>query len=99
MLRRYGYGRLGTAMLWRLWDRTYRTHEPAPVRQFRSALLMLDGDAAGQSAIEAIAQRLGPVGYESRCHLRPGVQLDQLAPRGINDMLSPPVRAHATRGS
>ncbi len=57
-------------------------------RQFRAALLMLDGDTAGQSATEVIAQRLAPVMRVSVIHLRPGVQPDQLVPREINDMLS-----------
>ncbi len=57
-------------------------------RQFRTALLMLDGDAAGRSATEIIQQRLTPVMKVDAIHLGPGVQPDQLGPREINDMLA-----------
>jgi len=66
-------------------------------RQFRSALLMLDGDTAGQSATEAIARRLAPVMKVNTIHLKPGVQPDQLAPTEINNMLSGRMRSMAGR--
>jgi len=66
-------------------------------RQFRSALLMLDGDTAGQSATEAIARRLAPVMKVNTIHLKPGVQPDQLAPTEINNMLSGHMRSMAGR--
>lgn len=55
---------------------------------FRSAVLMLDGDAAGRSASEAIARRLSQVMPVEAIHLKSGVQPDQLSPREINEMLS-----------
>ena len=64
-------------------------------RQFRPALPMLDGDAAGQSAIEAIAQQLGPVGYESRCD--PFKAGRAAGPTGSERNQRYAVRAHATR--
>jgi DNA primase len=57
-------------------------------RHFRSALLMLDGDAAGQTATEASMRRLAPVMKVGAISLEPGVQPDQLASREINAMLS-----------
>jgi hypothetical protein len=57
-------------------------------KHFRSAVLMLDGDAAGQAATEAITQRLSQIMDVEPIHLKPGVQPDQLAPREMNDTLS-----------
>jgi 5S rRNA maturation endonuclease (ribonuclease M5) len=57
-------------------------------QHFRSAVLMLDGDAAGQSATDAITRRLAQIMNVDPIHLKAGVQPDQLAPREINDMLS-----------
>ena len=57
-------------------------------KHFRSAVLMLNGDAAGQAATEAITQRLSQIMDVEPIHLKPGVQPDQLAPREINDTLS-----------
>lgn len=62
----------------------------------RSAVLMLDGDAAGQSATEAVTWRLSQVMETDVIHLKWGVQPDQLAPREINDILSGHLRP--TRG-
>jgi DNA primase len=57
-------------------------------KHFRSTVLMLDGDAAGQAATEAITRRLSQVMDVEPIHLKPGVQPNQLAPREINDTLS-----------
>ena len=54
-------------------------------KHFRSTGLMLDGDAAGRAATEAITRRLTQVIDVEPIHLKPGVQPDQLAPREIND--------------
>jgi DNA primase len=64
---------------------------------FRSAVLMLDGDAAGWSATEAIMRRLAPIMKVDAIHMGPGVQPDQLAPKEINSLLSGHVR-RAARG-
>ncbi len=61
-------------------------------QKFRSAVLMLDGDAAGQAATEAITRRLSQAMDVVPIHLQPGVQPDQLAPKEINDLLSGHVR-------
>ena len=55
-------------------------------KHFRSAVLMLDGDTAGQAATEAITRRLSQVMDVEPIHLKPEVQPDQLALREINDM-------------
>jgi len=67
-------------------------------KHFRSAVLMLDGDAAGQAATEAITPRLSQVMDVDPIHLKPGVQPDQLALREINDTLSGHVRPARGRG-
>jgi hypothetical protein len=56
-------------------------------KHFHSAVLMLDGDVAGQTATESITRRLSQVMDVEPIHLNPGVQPDQLAPGEINDML------------
>lgn len=57
-------------------------------QHFRSAVLMLDGDAAGQAATDAITRRLSQIMNVDPIRLTASVQPDQLAPREINDMLS-----------
>src|SRR5215472_6967128 len=54
---------------------------------FRSGLLMLDGDSAGQGGTEVIRKRLTGAMDVEVIHLKPGVQPDQLEPREINDLL------------
>lgn len=61
-------------------------------QKFRSAVLMLDGDAAGQAGTEAITRRLSQAMDVVPIHLQPGVQPDQLAAKEINDLLSGHVR-------
>ena len=55
---------------------------------FRSGLLMLDGDSAGQGGTEVIRKRLTGAMDVEVIHLKPGVQPDQLEPREINDLLT-----------
>lgn len=62
-------------------------------KHFRSAVLMLDGDTAGQAATEAIRRRLSQVMDVEPIHLKPGVQPDQLSLREINNMLAGRLRA------
>ncbi|HTR68199.1 MAG TPA: toprim domain-containing protein [Terriglobales bacterium] len=56
-------------------------------KHFREAVLMLDGDTAGQSATAAIMRRLSQIIKVEAIHLSPGVQPDQLASREINTAL------------
>jgi len=56
-------------------------------KHFREAVLMLDGDTAGQSATAAIMQRLSQIIKVEAIHLGPGVQPDQLASREMNTVL------------
>lgn len=67
-------------------------------QHFRSAVLMLDGDAAGQAATETITRRLSQVMDVEPIHLKPGVQPDQLAVREVNDTLSGHLRSSRGRG-
>jgi len=57
-------------------------------RHFRSAMLMLDGDAAGQRATSAIAARLSASIDVTTIRLPDGSQPDQLQSREINEILS-----------
>jgi DNA primase len=61
-------------------------------KHFRQAVLMLDGDAAGQAATAAISRQLSQIMEVEAIHLRPGVQPDQLAPKEINQTLPPRFR-------
>jgi DNA primase len=49
-------------------------------QHFRSALLMLDGDAVGQAATAAIIRLLATVMNGDAIHHKPGMQPDQLTP-------------------
>ncbi len=57
-------------------------------KYFRRTVLMLDGDAAGQTATDAITRRLSQVMEVDAIHLKPSVQPDQLAPKEINETLA-----------
>jgi 5S rRNA maturation endonuclease (ribonuclease M5) len=57
-------------------------------QHFRSGLLMLDGDSAGQAGTEAIRRRLTGAMDVQVIYLKPTVQPDQLEPREINDLLA-----------
>jgi DNA primase len=61
-------------------------------KHFRSAVLMLDGDAAGQKATAVIAGQLGRDMEVTTIRLPDGRQPDQLASREINEILSGQVR-------
>ncbi len=61
-------------------------------KHFRSAVLMLDGDAAGQRATAIITGRLAPAMEITVIRLPEGKQPDQLASREINEMLPSRVR-------
>jgi DNA primase len=57
-------------------------------KHFKKAVLMLDGDAAGQSATAVISRRLAPIMNVEAIHLGPCVQPDQLASREIKEVLA-----------
>ncbi len=57
-------------------------------RHFRGAVVMLDGDTAGQSATAAIMKRLSQMIKVEAIHLGLGVQPDQLASKEMNTALS-----------
>ena len=57
-------------------------------KHFRQAVLMLDGDAVGRAATDAITRRLSQIMEVEAIHLTPGVQPDQLAPIEMNETLS-----------
>ena len=61
-------------------------------KHFRSAVLMLDGDAAGQKATTVIASRLGQAMEVTTIRLPDGRQPDQLASREINEIVAGHVR-------
>jgi DNA primase len=66
----------------RLWNAQALLHQ-----HFRSAFLILDGDAGGQAATEAITWRLATVMTVDAIHLKLGEQPDQLTPREIHEVL------------
>lgn len=63
----------------------------ARLKSFRSVILMLDGDEAGQRATAAIAARLRPLAPLRVIHLPPSIQPDQLTAAQIQEIL----RMHA----
>ena len=62
------------------------------IKHFRSAVLMLDGDVAGQKATAVIAGRLSQAMDVTTIQLPEGKQPDQLASKEINEIVSVHVR-------
>jgi DNA primase len=65
----------------------YEAQQRVLLRQFRTLVLMLDGDTTGRQATAAITAQLQPHVEVRVIHLPDGVQPDQLTPASVREIL------------
>jgi DNA primase len=75
----------------------YEAQQRVLLRQFRTFVLMLDGDTTGRHATDAIAAQLRPQAEVCLIHLPNGVQPDQLTPEAVREILQAHVIASTIR--